>query len=166
MFKFILVFSVLSVSAFAQEGVRFRVEDRSQYIQGALGFGPGGIALGGDYEIGLSQDVTWGGMLRFYPENTSASAPKVLHVGAFVRPHWPRGSWDFYTNLGAGITTASNPTKSETLVTPTIGFGTALALTQGLALSVESMTIYGITSDSFRGPFNTDYMFKLRFRLN
>ncbi len=159
--------AMISFSSVATaETVRFRVEDGGQYIQGALGFGLGGIGMGADYEIGLPEDLSWGGMLRFYPENTTASAPKTLHIGAFIRPHWPRGSWDFYTNFGAGITTVSNTARSETLVTPTIGIGTSLALTQSIALSIESLTLYGITSDYFRGPVNTDYMFKLRFRLN
>lgn len=166
MFKKILCVAVTFLSCVAFADVKFRIDEGDQYIQGALGFGPGGIGMGGDYEIGLANDLTWGGMLRFYPENTSAAKAKVLHVGAFIRPHWIRGSWDFYTNMGAGITTASNPTHNETLVTPTIGIGTSLAITQSIAISIESLTIYGITADAFRGPFNTDYMFKIRFRLN
>ncbi|OQW52863.1 MAG: hypothetical protein A4S09_08440 [Proteobacteria bacterium SG_bin7] len=166
MFKKILfvITTLLSTVVFAE--VKFRIDEGGQYIQGALGFGPGGIGLGGDYELGLANDVTWGGMLRFYPENTSASKSKVLHIGAFIRPHWVRGSWDFYTNMGAGITTASDPNRNETMVTPTIGIGTSLALTQSISLSIESLTVYGITTDFYRGPFNTDYMFKMRFRLN
>ncbi len=166
MFGKILFVTVAFLSCVAFADVKYRIDEGGQYIQGALGFGPGGIGLGGDYELGLANEVTWGGMLRFYPENTTAGKSKVLHVGAFIRPHWMRGPWDFYTNLGAGITTASDPTHSETMVTPTIGIGTSLALTQSIALSVESLTVYGITADFYRGPFNTDYMFKMRFRLN
>lgn len=166
MFKKFLILALLTFSTVAFAESKFRVDEGAQYIHGALGFGPGGIGAGGDYEIDLANDISWGGMLRFYPENTTAVKPKVLHIGAFVRPHWARGSWDFYVNLGAGVTTASLPGKSDTMVTPTIGIGTSLALTPTLAVSIESLTIYGITSDNFRGPFNQDYMFKMRFGLN
>jgi hypothetical protein len=159
-----IAITIFSISVSAQ--VRYRLDDGGQYIQGALGFGPGGVGLGGDYEIGLPEDLSWGGMLRFYPENTSAAKSKVMHIGAFLRPHWVKGSFAFYTNMGAGITTASNTAHSATLITPTIGIGTSWALTQNIALSIESLIIYGITDDNFRGPFNQDYMFKMRFRLN
>lgn len=155
-------------SAVAFDLIKYRVEDRAKYIQGALGFGRGGIALGADYEMGIDQDLTWGGQFRYYTENTATgvSAPKIIHIGAFIRPHWVRGAWDFYTSPGAGLSFVSNPTKSETLITPTIAFGTSYAFTQALTIGVETTTIYGITSDSFRGEISQDYMFKMRFRID
>ncbi len=147
--SFAILFTHLSIAQ--AEFAKYRIDDGSQYVHGLLGFGAGGISLGADYEMGMDQNVGWGGSLRYYPENTATTATRIFYLGAFIRPHWPRNSWDFYISPGAGLSMAKRKDDSETLITPSLAIGTSYAFSQSLTVGVESMTIHGITSDKFRG---------------
>ncbi len=146
-------------------------EDMGTSVSGLVGFGQGGIGLGADYEMTVEPNVGWGGMFRYYSglNDLTNAAPKIFFFGAFVRPHWNRGNWDFYFSPGIGFSMAKLETPaisdSETLITPILSLGTAWAFSDSMSLGVETTTIYGITDDDWRGPISVDYMVKLRVKL-
>ncbi len=149
-----------------------KVDEGGQYLHAALGFGNGGMGLGADYEIGLEPSVGWGGFFRYYSgmDAPPYSAPRIFFVGGFIRPHWNRNKWDFYFSPGLGFSMVKLSTAtlsdSETLLTPTTSLGVSWAFSNTMSLGIESTSIYGITSDQWRGSISNDYMVKFKLTLN
>lgn len=149
-----------------------KVDEGGQYAHGALGFGKGGIAIGGDYEYGLDASLGAGGLFRYYSgmNTTGGSAPRIFLIGGFIRPHWNRNKWDFYFSPGLGFSmvklSTSTISDDETLLTPLISTGTSWSFTENMSIGVESTTIYGITTDAWRGPISQDFMAKFKLSLN
>ena len=163
---------LLSNPVFADDFGANKVDEGGQYLHAALGFGQGGIAMGADYENGLEASVGWGGLFRFYSglNATTGSEPRIFFLGGFVRPHWNRNKWDFYFSPGIGFSMIKLTTPvisdSETLLTPIFSIGTSWAFSNTMSIGMESTTIYGITSDQWRGPISQDVMAKFKISLN
>lgn len=157
---------------FADDFGANKFDEGGQYIHGALGFGEGGLALGADYEMGLEANLGVGGLVRYYSgmNTTEGSAPRIFFAGGFVRPHWNRNKWDFYFSPGLGFSlvklSTSTISDDESLLTPITSIGTSWAFSDSMSIGVEMTTIYGITSDAWRGPISQDFMAKLKLSLN
>jgi opacity protein-like surface antigen len=166
--SFILFLGLLSISipALAYPEVSYRNSSGASYLHGTAGFGVGGIAIGADYERIFETDVGIGGMGRFYTGEDKRGGARIFFIGAFVRPHWPKGAWDFFVTPGVGLASVKLAGNSETMISPTLGMGVGYAMSQSITLGVESQMLYGITSDDFPGPYEIDIMFKMRFRMD
>lgn len=133
----LLIGLTLSGAAFAQD---YGLSKHAVY--GAFGFGPGGFALGADYEYLGKKDYGIGGYVRMYQKDDDHGVPGVTTFGGFIRPHFNKKAWDFYVSPGFGIisidSTSNNPGDSTTLAA-SLGLGLLYDLTGTAAIGVENM---------------------------
>ncbi len=131
-----------------------------------FGFTEGGMALGLDYEHAYDRTYSLGGYFRMYPDSTSPSAPGITAVGAFIRPHFNRQSWDFYLSPGFGFISydPAGNASSETLIGPSFATGLLYEFSPIMSFGCELMNLYSwFGEDDYRGNVSEEFMAKFRF---
>lgn len=138
----------------------------NSHVYGSVSFTKGGFALGGDYEMGYHRTFGVGGYARIYSKDDTLSQHGMIAAGAFVRPHFHRGSWDVHFT-GAmtiqSISAAKNTFSDETAIGPAIGWGMFYHLKDELSLGLEHLSHYGWFASKFKGLTMTDLAFKMRY---
>ncbi len=141
----------------------------------------GMIALGGDFEYMMKEDLGMGALLRYYSTgdtyvktaSTSTEASlSSLAIGAFSRFHLPHNQYDFYMSPGLGITSttskltgAINKTyETGTVFTFFIQTGVMYAFTGSMAAGFET-TKYLPWSSELNGWLLQDFVVKFRYSL-
>lgn len=192
-----------TTNSYSYSPVDFSNHAGSMHVQGALGwFGTEGaylwkdsttngatpnlsglIAVGGDFEYMLQNDLGVGGLIRYYgsgdvvgktTSNTDIETSiSTLALGAFSRVHIPHRQFDFYMAPGFGITSTSakltagstsTTTDTGTVFTFFIQTGLMYALTHNMAAGFET-TRYLPWSSEFNGWLLQDFALKFRYSL-
>ena len=160
-------------------------------ISGALGFyGPGDgsvynstngltqmglsglFGLGADYDYFIGEDISVGGLFRYYSTSDSFSGSDatdtLMTLGGTVRAHLiETTNWSGNVSSGLGIV---NPTakRGNTTIDPGMNFGFYLGMTllyklnPDMHLGIENLRAFGL-GDKINGWLLSDYMVKLRF---
>jgi hypothetical protein len=159
--------SLMTVSAMAQETANFGAEHA---LLVNVGFSEGGMALGADYENGISRTFGLGGYLRLYPDNDDNkvnTAATINAFGVFIRPHFTRQQWDLYVSPGFGVVQyenkRTNPDIDETTLGPVLMTGLLYQFSGAMAFGVEHMSIYAWMEEEIRGKVSDELLAKFRF---
>ena len=142
--KFLFLFAtsfLLSSSAWAD----FKEGDGAVLFD--VGFSDGGIALGAEYEYGISRTHGVGGYVRIFPDDEDEFgqdnvAPGVTAIGAFIRPHFNRQNWDFYVSPGFGLFMYELGDVDETILGPSLTIGLLYELSAKFSFGFENMRLY------------------------
>jgi hypothetical protein len=136
-------------------------------ISGLFGFG-------GDFDYYLYDDLSIGGLLRYYSTSDSVNGDDrtntLLTLGGTVRAHIIETShWSANLATGLGIlngTVKQGSTTYDPGSTFGLYFGTTLLykFSSQLAFGIENMRMMGLGSNVNGWPLN-DFMFKVRFFL-
>ena len=89
-------------------------------VNGYLGYGPGGLGFGVDYEMKWDKRACWGAYLHNYSASDEAIGGMAL--GGFFRPGFRKAATNIMT-LGVGIFNRETPLESESTFGPMMGFG-------------------------------------------
>lgn len=89
-------------------------------------------------------------------------------MGAFMRPHFHRSSWDFYVSPGVGIMLIdrASPAEDDTGLGPTLSYGLLYQMTDGFAVGLDHLFAYPwFADDAIRrnGPVISNLQLSLRF---
>ncbi len=160
----LLIGLALSGAAFAQD---YGLSKHAVY--GAFGFGPGGFALGADYEYLGKKDYGIGGYVRMYQKDDDRGVPGVTAFGGFIRPHFNKKAWDFYVSPGFGIINIDDNNASPgdaTTFAASLAFGLLYDLTGTAAIGVENMRHFIWFDKDWRvlGPLVADTLL-IKFRV-
>lgn len=116
--------------------------------------------------MGYHRTFGIGGYARIYSKDTAKGAHGITLAGAFIRPHFHRGSWDFHLTGGfaiQSITAGTTGGKDETALGPALGYAMFYHLKDELSLGLERLDHFGWIADNYKGPTMSDLAFKVRF---
>jgi len=132
-----------------------------------LGFTRGGMALGADYEYGADRSFGLGGYFRTYPKDKLLNGNGLTAVGAFIRPHFNRQSWDFYVSPGFGIISYQPAREaSASLFGPSMAIGLLYELKPNMSLGIENMFLASwFGENAHRGALSEEILLKFRLIL-
>ena len=111
-------------------------------VNGYFGYGSGGIAVGGDYEMKLDKVAGWGGYGSYYASSDEGVGG--IAAGAFLRQHIRKKGYDFHLTGGFGVLNLSLPGgESKTAIGPTLGLGGSKKYNKSISVGFEMTNHYG-----------------------
>lgn len=131
---------LLGTSAFAQTASD-ALAGFDHNVYASLGFSPGGVAFGLEYEYPFHRTYGIGGFLHMQQKDDDKLAQGVTSFGAFIRPHFVRRAWDLYLAPGFGVAMIDGfpaPLQGdETGIGPTLDLGLMYQITDNIAVGAE-----------------------------
>jgi hypothetical protein len=128
--------------------------------------GPGGVAIGIEYENGYNHTYGVGAYFHLSPNDKAVGSNGLTTVGVFVRPHFSRQAWDLYFTPGVGLmfVTPGNNDSNQALLGPSFGVGLLYEFNPKVSVGVDDTTYAGWIggSDPYRGVIGSDLAAKVR----
>lgn len=156
-------------------GLGFYGAHGAQYVEGNNNDGPklsGLFGLGGDFEYFLAEDMSVGGIFRYYSTSDSFSGAEFtdtfMTLGGIVRAHlFETTSWTGGLTTGLGMLTGSSKSGSTTVNSGTafgfyFGLHALYKINPNLAVGVENLRMIAL-GDKANGWPLSDYFAKARF---
>ena len=134
-------------------------------IYGGLGFWNGGMVLGADYEYLGKSEFGVGGYLRMYEKDEDNGVPGITSIGAFIRPHFNKKSWDFYVSPGFAIIKIDSDSANRddaTTLGPSLALGLMYEMSNSVSMGMESMSHWVWFDDDWRSQIVEDFTLRLR----
>ncbi len=129
-----------------------------------LGFSPGGLAFGGDFEMARDRIYGIGAFARIYSKDEDSGYPGIFAFGAFIRPHFQRGPWDLYVSPGFALMFIDGASEDETTIGPVMNIGLLYLLTNNVSLGLEHSTMVPWFGDAYKGVAMSDLHLKVRYQ--